>query len=104
MSIPIFNAGPPFYATTTTKKQNTFLSTPLQDCTLHDIPGVGDVSHARLVGAGVETAEQLMGHFLIGKRDPHAMTHWLLAAGVRVQEVNRIVAALEKKVRVTVAV
>jgi hypothetical protein len=32
------------------------------------------------------------------------MTHWLLAAGVRAQEVGKIVAALEKKVRVTVAV
>ena len=108
MSTPFFNPGPPFYTTatitTTTKKQNTFISTPLQDCALHDVPGVGDVAHARLVGAGVETAEQLVGHFLVSKRDPQAMTQWLLAAGVRVQEVNRIVAALEKKVRVTVAV
>lgn len=96
--------GPPFYATTTTKKHNTFMSTPLQDCALSDIPGVGDVARARLIAAGVETPEQLVGHFLVGKRDTRAMTHWLLTAGVRAQEVGKIVAALEKKVRVTVAV
>ena len=80
------------------------MSTPLQDCALSDIPGVGDVARARLIAAGVETPEQLVGHFLVGKRDTRAMTHWLLTAGVRAQEVGKIVAALEKKVRVTVAV
>ena len=88
----------------TTKKFNTFISTPLQDCMLNDIPGIGDIARSRLTGAGVETAEQLVGHFLVGKRDPQAMTHWLLAVGVRMQEANKIVAALDKKVRVTVTV
>ena len=89
---------------TTTKKTNTFITKPLQDCTLCDVPGVGDMARARLIGAGVDTAEQLVGHFLVSKRDAQAMTHWLLQAGVRIQEANKIVEGLQKKVRVTVAV
>ena len=96
--------GPPFYATTTTKKQASFLSTPLQDTALHDVPGIGSVSHTHLTNAGVGTSQQLMGHFLIMNRDVDAMARWLQAAGVRAQEVGKIVDALERKGRATVAV
>ena len=99
--------GPPFYATftttTTTKKQSTFISTPLQDSTLSSVPGIGDVAAARLAAAGVTTAEQLVGHFLVCRRCPDTMARWLQAAGVRAQEVGKIVAGLEAKARMTVA-
>jgi hypothetical protein len=102
-----FNIGPPFYshtATTTSKKNNTFMSTPLQDCSLSDVPGVGEVSHSRLIGAGIATTEQLMGQFLIVKRDRDAMTQRLMALGIRTQEAVKIATALENKGRATVAV
>ncbi len=106
-----FNAGPPFYTMptqpeplTTTKKHNTFMSTPLQDCNLCDVPGVGDVAHAKLVAAGISTPEQLMGHFLISNRDHNTMTQWLTKSGVRTQEALKIATALETKGRATVAV
>ncbi len=87
-----------------TIKQNTFMSTPLQDCALGDIPGVGDVARAKLLAAGVGTPEQLMGHFLLSRRDHRMMTRWLLAAGIRAQEAVKIACALERKGRATVAV
>lgn len=99
--------GPPFYAApvaSTTKKQSTFFSTPLQDTSLHDVPGVGPVAHARLVAAGIGSSVQLMGHFLLLNRSEDAMAQWLLAVGVRVQEAGKIVAAIERKGRVMVAV
>ena len=99
-----FNIGPPFYHPSSTKKNNTFLSTPLQDCSLCDVPGVGEVSHARLLEAGISTPEQLVGHFLVCKRDHDAMTRWLVALGIRTQEAVKIATALERKGRAVVAV
>jgi hypothetical protein len=100
--------GPPFYTTalptTTTKKHATFLSTPLQDSGLLDVPGVGEVAGARLADAGVDSAEQLVGHFLVGRRCPAAMTRWLLGAGVRAQEAGKIVGAVERKARMVVTI
>ena len=80
------------------------MSTPLQDCNLGDVPGVGDVACARLMEAGVHTSEQLMGHFLINSRNPHTITRWLLELGIRAQEAGKIATALERKGRGTVAV
>jgi hypothetical protein len=89
----------------TTKKHASFLSTPLQDCALGEVPGVGPVAHARLVAAGVSTAEQLMGRFLLCGRCEDAMVQWLMGmGGIRAQEAGKIAAALERKGAVTVAV
>ena len=105
-----FSIGPPFYripadpVTNTSKKQNTFLSTPLQDCSLSDVPGVGEVARAKLIEAGVATPEQLMGHFLIAKRNHGIMTQWLMASGIRTQEAVKIASALDCKAAATVAV
>ena len=105
-----FNIGPPFYSApidpvaNTSKKHSTFLSTPLQDCSLSDVPGVGEVARAKLIEAGVATPEQLMGHFLISKRDHTIMAQWLMASGIRTQEAVKIASALDRKAAVTVAV
>ena len=80
------------------------MSTPLQDCHLSDVPGVGEVACAKLIEAGVGTPEQLMGHFLISNRNYSTMTQWLIASGVRAQEAAKIAAALDRKGRATVAV
>ena len=102
------NIGPPFYRvptdTHTSKKQNTFLSTPLQDCSLSDVPGVGEVARAKLIEAGVGTPEQLMGHFLISKRNHTTMAQWLMVSGIRTQEAVKIASALDRKAAATVAV
>ena len=89
---------------TTTKKQNTFMSTPLQDSSLADVPGVGAVACARLNEAGIISSEQLMGHFLISNRSAVIMTQWLTVSGVRAQEAGKIAAALECKARATVSI
>ena len=99
--------GPPFFttpSTTTTKKHATFLSTPLQDSALLDVPGVGEVAGARLASAGVESAEQLVGQFLVCRRCPEAMARWLTGVGVRAQEAGKIASAVEKKARMVVAI
>ena len=86
--------------TTTTKKFNTFLSRPLQDCLLNDIPGVGPSSLAKLLSSGMDTPEKLMGLYLISNSDPNEMKQWLTEnCKLRTQEAGKISDALDKKSR-----
>ncbi len=57
------------HTNTTTKKFNTFISRPLQDCSISDIPGVGVSSLTKLLEADFDTPEKLMGMFLLYSRD-----------------------------------
>ena len=83
---------------TTTKKFNTFISRPLQDCSLNDIPGVGKTSLAKLLDAQMDTPEKLMGLFLVSSRDTQRMKHWLVSnCSIRAQEAVKISEALERK-------
>lgn len=83
---------------TTTKKFNTFLSRPLQDCTLSEIPGVGKSSLIKLTEVCMDSPEKLMGMFLVLGRDKHRMKQWLItAASIRAQESDKISNALERK-------
>lgn len=85
-------------AMTTTKKFNSFISRPLQDCTLSDVPGIGMSSLTKLLEAKIETPEKLMGMFLLLSRDPQRMKQWLtLHCSIRAQEAGKISEALEKK-------
>ena len=84
--------------TTTTKKFNSFISRPLQDCSLNDVPGVGAASRAKLIDARLDTPEKLMGMFLISSRDPQQMKHWLISSCLlRAQEAGKISEALHRK-------
>jgi hypothetical protein len=84
--------------TTTTLKLETFLSRPLRDCSLRDVPGVGEVVHGLLQVADIDTAEKLMGQFLLLGRDSARMADWLHdACQVRVQEARKVAEALHAK-------
>ncbi len=84
--------------TTTTKKFNSFISRPLQDCSLNDVPGVGATSRTKLIDARLDTPEKLMGMFFMSSRDPHQMKHWLISScSIRAQEAGKISEALHRK-------
>ena len=83
---------------TTTKKHNTFISTPLTAVTsLTMVPGVGTVTLQRLAKAGILHPQQLVGHFMVLNRDATAMISWLKQSGVRQREADTIVNALVVK-------
>ena len=84
---------------TTTKKQATFLSTPLNSITsLTQVPGVGIVTLDRLSKVGVSNPAQLIGQFLLLNRDKDAMVNWLrTACTVRQREGDVIAEALWDK-------
>jgi hypothetical protein len=82
-------------ANTTTKKRDAFLSRPLCDCALRDVPGVGETAHDKLV-QWVQTPQQLLGHFML--HGPEATLRWLQDdCAIRAQEANRINDALALK-------
>jgi hypothetical protein len=87
----------------TTKKFNDFMSRPLQDCDIKNVPGVGPVALGKLKNANIDTAEKLVGHFLLLGRDPDKMTNWLQeVCDIRVQEGTKISDALHKKAAIIV--
>ena len=58
---------------TTTQKNSTFQSTPLQDVKkLTDVPGVGPKSAEKLEEANIDSAIKLMGNFLVFSCSMHA--------------------------------
>jgi hypothetical protein len=84
--------------TTTTKKFNSFISRPLQDCALNDVPGVGKSSSSKLQSSGLDTPEKLMGLYLVSDRDPEKMKRWLIDhCTIRAQEARKISDAFDKK-------
>ena len=81
----------------TTKKFDDFMSRPLQDCDIKNVPGVGEVVLGKLKDANIDTAEKLVGHFLLLGRDADKMTQWLKdVCEVRSQEAVKVSEALEK--------
>ena len=57
--------------------QSNFLSKQLRDTALANVQGVGPATLAKLKSANIETATQLMGHFLLTGSDPVVTTRWL---------------------------
>ena len=91
-------------AISTTLKLDNFLSKPLRDAALSSVPGVGPVTLAKLKSANIETATQLMGHFLLTGSDTVVTTRWLKeACEVRETEATKVAEALRSKAeRITV--
>jgi hypothetical protein len=84
----------------TTKKFNSFIARPLKECTLDDVPGVGRTSLSKLLRAGIDTPEKLVGMYFISNKDPENMKRWLMyACSIRAQEAGAISEALDKKTR-----
>ena len=84
----------------TTKKFNTFISRPLQDCSLSDVPGVGKSSLEKLFASNIDTPEKLMGMFLLSNSDPPKMKNWLVSSClIRTREANTICEALHRKMQ-----
>lgn len=87
-------------AMSTTKKFNSFIARPLQDCCLIDVPGVGKSSLSKLLAASIETPEKLMGIYLLQSRDQERMKQWLVSnCSIREQEAGKISEAIDKKSR-----
>ena len=85
-------------AISTTLKLDNFLSKPLRDAALSSVPGVGPVTLAKLKSANIETATQLMGHFLLTGSDTVVTTRWLKeACEVRETEATKVAEALRSK-------
>jgi hypothetical protein len=83
---------------TTTKKFNTFLSRPLQDCELNDVPGVGQATQLKLLQNSMDTPEKLMGVYLLSSRNQMNMERWLISnCALRTQEARKISEAQDKK-------
>ena len=81
-----------------TKKFNTFISRPLQDCSLSDIPGIGMSTLAKLLEADIDTPEKLMGVYFISSRNSQKMKEWLVSVcSLRAQEAGKISEALDRK-------
>ena len=84
--------------TTTSKKFNTFLSRPLQDSALNEVPGVGHATLLKLTQANVDSTEKLIGMYLSNGRSQERMKHWLVSAcSIRAQEAGKITDALDRK-------
>ncbi len=83
----------------TTKKRESFLNTPLRDMiSLSQIPGVGAVTHGRLVRANIATPQQLVGQLMVLGRDEAAMVRWLRSTCmIRAREAAVVVEALMAK-------
>jgi hypothetical protein len=85
-------------ADSTTKKFNSFVSRPLQDCTLSDVPGVGVSTLHKLVAAGINTPDKLIGMYFMNNREPELMKAWLVTqCAIRSQEAIKISEALDRK-------
>jgi hypothetical protein len=83
-----------------TKKFNSFISRPLQDCSLSDVPGVGKSTLEKLFAANIDTPEKLMGMFLMSGRDAKKIKDWLTSVCcIRAQEASRMSEALDRKTR-----
>mmetsp|Transcript_16984 Transcript_16984/g.37954 ORF Transcript_16984/g.37954 Transcript_16984/m.37954 type:complete len:93 (-) Transcript_16984:70-348(-) len=84
-------------ATTTMKAQN-FQATPLIDVKLKEVPGVGPKLLEKLEEANIDTAEKLMGHFLVMGRDTDRFKTWLEdVCEIRGQDGAKVVEPLAEK-------
>ena len=85
-------------ADTTTKKFKEFQATPLKDCKLKDVPGIGDVTLGHLRTHRIDTVDQLIGHFLVLKKDGAKMEKWLVEkCEVKDRYAKDIVEAIARK-------
>ena len=54
---------------TTTQKHQNFVTNPLGNKTVTDVPGIGDVLGGGLKKKGISSARQLLGHYLIAPKE-----------------------------------
>jgi len=70
-------SGPTPPPASTSARVDYFLSTPLQDIALADVPGVGPRTLEALARRHIRTAEQLLGHFIYKQRSEDAVRGFL---------------------------
>lgn len=63
---------------TTSQKHRNFVSEPLKEKAVTELPGVGAVYAKRLVDAGFDYAYQVLGQFLIMKMDAELFEEWFI--------------------------
>lgn len=74
---------------TTTLKTQAFVTLPLRECGLLHLPGVGPATAEALEKAGLTTASQVMGHFLLVDGDEDKFIEVLVKMGVRQVEAKK---------------
>merc|ERR1712100_178341 len=99
-------ASNPDMSVTTTQKNSTFQSTPLQDVKkLTDVPGVGPKSAEKLEEANIDSAVKLMGNYLVMGMDEKKMVDWLHdVCELREQEAKKVTEGLAEKATKMVAI
>ena len=88
-----------------TLKHKNFMADPLRETELEDVPGVGDVLLKKLEEANIDTAEKLMGHFLVMGRDEDRFKTWLVdVCKIRDKDAVKVVEHLAEKAAKLVSV
>ncbi len=81
---------------------NEFISTPLQDCEITDVPGLEHRAVEKLKEANIDTAEKLIVQYLILGRDVDTMADWLMeVCDIRSKEAGKICDVLDRKAEKT---
>jgi Barrier to autointegration factor len=81
-----------------TSRMSDFLEFPLEDMNIRRIPGVDHRAAEKLKYANIDTAEKLVGQFLILGRDVDKMADWLMeVCDIRSKEAGKICDALDRK-------
>ena len=82
-----------------TLRVNSFLCTPLREATLHSVPYVGPVTMEKLKMVNIQTAEQLVGQFMVLGSEAGVMSRWLTSVcDVRGTEATKVAEVLHRKV------
>ena len=82
-----------------TLRVNSFLCTPLREATLHSVPYVGPVTMDKLKMVNIQTAEQLVGQFMVLGSEADVMSRWLVnICDVRATEATKVAEVLQRKV------
>ena len=59
------------------KKSKIFENEPLKDKEIIDVPGIGEIYSAQMIKFGITKADELLGYFLIFKKNDELFELWL---------------------------
>ena len=86
-----------FSFSSTSKKHNCFVSSPMGDKSVTALPGIGRVMEDKLKQKGFEQASQIFGSFLMMKKDKDKFTGWLQTeCGIGARYSERVQDALQE--------
>ncbi|XP_010896520.2 barrier-to-autointegration factor B [Esox lucius] len=65
---------------TTSQKHRNFVSEPMGNRSVRDVPGIGSAQGRRLEEKGVARADQMLGQYLVSGRDQDRFQNYLKGA------------------------